>query len=293
MLTLRSDFLGDCTRFQGLPEAINEGQYLIPRLTRDELRLASTGPVNIAGATMTEPLVNRLLNYTYSHPDQLPVLQHALMRTWEHWQSHHREGEPLGLEHYQAIGTMADALTRHAEKAFNELPDEHSPQIAERLFKTLTEPSLGDRQICRPTRLDTLCRLTGASPDQLIAVSDVFRAGSRSFLTRSESSDPVIDLSHESLIRNWQRLSEWVNEETRSISIYRQLVQAALQYRDGNTGLLLDPALQVALDWRDQSQPNAVRAERFHPEFKTAMAYLDESRNAREDKDQIRSATAP
>lgn len=111
---------------------------------------------------MTEPLVNRLLNDTYSHPDQLPVLQHALMRTWEHWQSHHRKGEPL-------------------------------------------------------------------------------RAGSCSFLTLSESSDPVIDLSHESLIRNSQRLSEWVNEETRSISIYRQLVQAALQYRDGNTGLLLDP----------------------------------------------------
>lgn len=89
--------------------------------------------------------------------------------------------------------------------------------------------------------------------DQLTAVSDVFCSGSRSFLTLSDSSDPVIDLSHESLICNWQTLSEWVNEETRSITIYRQLVQAALQYRDGNTALLLDPALQVALDWREQS----------------------------------------
>lgn len=284
VLTLRSDFLGDCTRFQGLPEAINDGQYLIPRLTRDELRLAMTGPVSVAGATMTEPLINRLLNDTYSHPDQLPVLQHALMRTWEHWQSHHREGEPIGLEHYQAIGTMADALTRHADEAFNELPDEYSRQIAERLFKTLCEPGPGDRQIRRPTRLDTLCKITGASRDRLIAVTDVFCADSRSFLTLSESSDPVVDLSHESLIRNWQRLREWVNEETRSISIYRQLVQAALRYRDGNTGLLLDPALQVALDWREQSQPNAAWAERFHPEFKTAMAYLDESRSAREER---------
>src|SRR5260370_337672 len=26
--TMRSDFLGDCAQFQGLPEAINDGQYL-------------------------------------------------------------------------------------------------------------------------------------------------------------------------------------------------------------------------------------------------------------------------
>ncbi len=43
VLTMRSDFLGDCAQFQGLPEAINEGQYLIPRLTRDERRFAVTG----------------------------------------------------------------------------------------------------------------------------------------------------------------------------------------------------------------------------------------------------------
>jgi len=33
-LTMRSDYLGDCSQFWGLPEAINESQYLIPRLTR-------------------------------------------------------------------------------------------------------------------------------------------------------------------------------------------------------------------------------------------------------------------
>ncbi len=44
VLTMRSDFLGDCAQFQGLPEAVNDGQYLIPRMTRDERRFAITGP---------------------------------------------------------------------------------------------------------------------------------------------------------------------------------------------------------------------------------------------------------
>ena len=40
---------------QGLPEAINDGQYLIPRMTRDERRFAVTGPVGPAAAAGTPP----------------------------------------------------------------------------------------------------------------------------------------------------------------------------------------------------------------------------------------------
>ena len=62
LITMRSDFLGDCAQFQGLPEAINDGQYLIPRMTRDERRFAITGPVGVTRGKISEPLVNRLMN---------------------------------------------------------------------------------------------------------------------------------------------------------------------------------------------------------------------------------------
>ncbi len=50
VITMRSDFLGDCSQFYGLPEAINEGQYLVPRMTRDERRASIAGPVSVGGA---------------------------------------------------------------------------------------------------------------------------------------------------------------------------------------------------------------------------------------------------
>ena len=34
VITMRSDFLGDCATFAGLPEALNRSQYLTPRLSR-------------------------------------------------------------------------------------------------------------------------------------------------------------------------------------------------------------------------------------------------------------------
>jgi len=288
VLTMRSDFLGDCAQFQGLPEAINDGQYLIPRMTRDERRFAVTGPVGVTRGKISEPLINRLLNDVGDNPDQLPILQHALMRTWEHWQANRRDGEPIGLEHYQAIGTMTDALSRHADEAFNELPDERSRKIAEALFKALSWRGADNREIRRPTRLDTICKMTGASLGEVIAVVDVFRGGGRSFLMppigTQLQSDSVIDISHESLIRNWQRLKDWVNEEAQSVRIYRRVAETAVLHREGGEGLMQDPAFSFALDWRDKSHPTAAWGERYHPEFETAMTYLEQSRVAREER---------
>src|ERR1043165_8910105 len=240
--TMRSDFLGDCAQFQGLPEAINDGQYLIPRMTRDERRFAVKGPVGVARGKISEPLINRLLNDVGDNPDQLPILQHALMRTWEHWQAHRRDGEPLGLEHYEAIGTMSDALSRHADEAYNELPDEKSRKIAERLFKALSERGVDNREIRRPTRLDTICKITGASTAEVIRVIDVFRGGGRSFLMppigTELHADSVIDISHESLIRNWQRLKQWVNEEAQSVRVYRRVAETAVLHREGGNATI-------------------------------------------------------
>ncbi|MBT3345563.1 MAG: AAA family ATPase [Gemmatimonadetes bacterium] len=61
VLTMRADFLGACTVFEGLPEAINNGQYLIPRMARDEMRAAIEEPVRVAGASIDGVLVERLL----------------------------------------------------------------------------------------------------------------------------------------------------------------------------------------------------------------------------------------
>ncbi|MBV9209812.1 MAG: hypothetical protein JOZ52_04245, partial [Acidobacteria bacterium] len=292
VLTMRSDFLGDCAQFWELPEAINNGQYLIPRMTRDERREAITGPVAVGQGAMTEPLVNQLLNDVGDNPDQLPILQHALMRTWDYWLGRRRAGEPIDLPDYNAIGGMAEALSLHADEAFAELNPEQQA-IAEKLFKGLTEKGADNREIRRPMELHEICKITGASEAEVIAVIEVFRRKGRSFLMPPTTDaltgaaiplngESLIDISHESLIRNWKRLKTWVEEESRSARIYRRLAETAVLHQEGRAGLWRDPDLSIALAWREESQPNEVWAERYHAEFPLAMKFLDESVAARD-----------
>lgn len=292
VLTMRSDFLGDCAQFWELPEAINNGQYLIPRMTRDERREAITGPVAVGQGTISEPLVNQLLNDVGDNPDQLPILQHALMRTWDYWLSVRQGGEPMDIPHYNAIGGMAHALSLHADEAYEELSDAQKP-IAEKLFKGLTEKGTDNREIRRPMELREICELTGASEPAVISVIEVFRRKGRSFLMPPPTDavtgarvplnvDSLIDISHESLIRNWESLKKWVDEESRSARIYRRLAETAVLHKKGDAGLWRDPDLQIALAWREESQPNMAWARRYHPEFALAMDFLDQSVAARD-----------
>jgi hypothetical protein len=125
-----------------------------------------------------------------------------------------------------------------------------------------------------------------ASEDEVRAIIDVFRAEGRTFLMpplgTKLTSETVIDISHESLIRNWIRLQKWVDEEAQSARIYRRLAEAAVLHREGSEGLLRDPGLQIALDWFEKNKPNAAWAQRYHPEFDEAKKYLEASCQARE-----------
>ena len=54
VLTMRSDYLGDCAEFADLPETVAAGVYLIPRLERGQVRRAITGPVKVEPGTACE-----------------------------------------------------------------------------------------------------------------------------------------------------------------------------------------------------------------------------------------------
>jgi hypothetical protein len=280
VLTMRSDFLGDCAQFSGLAEAINEGQYLVPRLTREERKAAIAGPVGVGGGRISPVLLTRLVNDVGDNPDQLSILQHALNRTWSHWQSDEGDEGPISLPHYEAIGTMSHALDLHAEKAYADLAVGRQQQICEKVFKALTDASDG-RGIRRPTSLATLCALAEANQAELIEVMSVFRKQSRSFvmppLSETLEPDTVMDISHESLMRVWVRLKGWAAEEAQSAHRYRRLSETAVEHAARKADLLRDPELRLALDWREKTKPNAAWASLYSGDFEATMRFLSES----------------
>jgi hypothetical protein len=280
-VTMRSDFIGNCSVFPGLTQWINNSNYLVPQMTRDQKKMVIEGPISVAGGRISPRLVKRLLSDVGNNQDQLPILQHALMRTWDYWLANREPGEPIDLRHYQAVGKMSEALSLHANEAFDELST-RGKEIAEILFKGITEKSQDNKGMRRPGRLGLIAQLSEAEEEDVIAVVEHFRRSGRSFLMPAANiplnSDSMIELSHESLMRIWKRLSTWVDEEFESAQMYKRLSEAAAMYQIGKTGLWRPPDLQLALNWQKKQRPTREWAQRYDEAFERALVFLDTSR---------------
>lgn len=280
-LTMRSDFIGECSNYPGLTSEINRSNYLVPQMSREQKRSAIEGPVAVAGGKISDRLVKKLLNDVGNNQDQLPILQHALMRTWDHWMANHEPGEPMDLRHYHSVGKITQALSLHANELYDELTTREK-EIAEVLFKSITEKNQDNRGLRRPCRLGLVAQLAEASEDEVITVIDHFRQPGRSFLMPAAhiplNSDSMIELSHESLMRIWNKLAVWVEDEFESASMYKRLSEAAAMYQIGKTGLWRPPDLQLALNWQKKQRPTREWAQRYDEAFERAIVFLDTSR---------------
>lgn len=293
IITMRSDFIGECAYFQGLTQLINSSNYLVPHMGRENYREAIEGPVNYAGARIDPPLVEELLNHIGDRTDQLPVLQHAMMRTWTYWQELDEPERAISKSDYDSVGTMANAMSMHANEAYEEL-SARGKLICEKLFKTITEKGTDNKGMRRPTKAKTIMSIAGCTAPELFEVVDKFRVPSRSFITPRHNNelteDSIIDLSHESLMRLWDRLREWVEDEASSIQMYTRLSEASAMYQQGKTSLWRPPDLQLAINWRDQHKPTLAWAQRYDPAFERAMVYLrtSEKEYTQEEENKIR-----
>lgn len=293
IITMRSDFIGECAYFQGLTQLINNSNYLVPHMGRENYREAIEGPVRYAGAKIDPALVEILLDDIGDRTDQLPVLQHAMMRTWTYWQELEEPERAICKSDYDSIGTMSNAMSMHANEAYEEL-NPRGKEICEKLFKTITDKGSDNKGLRRPTKAGTIMSIAGCSAEELFSVVERFRVPSRSFITPRQNvalnEDSIIDLSHESLMRLWDRLTEWVEDEAASVQMYQRLSEASSMYQQGKTSLWRPPDLQLAINWRDQHKPTLEWAQRYDPAFERAMVYLrtSEREYTNEEENKIR-----
>ncbi len=270
VITMRTDFLGNCIAFDGLPEAINNGLYLTPRLNRDQLASVIESPLRLTGGEIDESLVAKLIN-TLGGEDELPVLEHALLRMWNQARSHgrtrleeadfsavcsRRQDAAVGIASHEGPRNeprISYAIDHHASEIYQRLTPQQG--IARRLFLCLSERSEG-QEIRRPQSFNELQKVIGAEQREgLLKVIDAFRAEGAGFLqpppAEAIADHTVIDITHESLIRQWQEFQTWLAEEQQDITELKEWRERAARRLSGG-GFLDENDHARAQKWRER-----------------------------------------
>jgi tetratricopeptide (TPR) repeat protein len=303
-ITMRSEYLGACALIEGLADAINAGMFLTPRMTRDLCHEAIVGPAAVCDIDIEPALVNRLLNDLANfapwddsdtsdqldrimrRADQLPLLQYTLNRMWLRARSARRDERiKLTITDYEAIGGLSGALNAHANQIFEELGKQRWP-VVEWVFRTLTAGSTIADAVRRPTRFDELVAACGGDEANVRAVVDAFRAPGVNFLVPEFdpkhprlAADAYVDISHESLIRQWKRLGEWLEQEARAAQQWRRLID-----RFGTGEPVRGRELANMMAWRNETKPNTAWAKRYGGDYPAVIAFLERSNQAQRRK---------
>jgi len=300
VITMRSEFLGACALIPGLAETINKGAYLTPRMDRAGYREAIIGPAKMMDVSLDDALVARILRDIVSfapwgsksgdddqlkrlsrRADQLPVMQHLMNRLWQIAANRPGDEVHITLADYEEIGGLRGALDAHGAEIMSSF-SAREELIVGRLFRALVDGNSIATATRRPQSLQELIAATETSQTELTRLIDRFRSADCNFLRPSVAQplepDTVIDISHESLIRQWSRLSDWVTEEARAASLWSRLAEAAELHRTGEGDLLHGLTLSNLSTWWEEDKPSRAWSERYPGDFDEVSKFLEASR---------------
>ncbi|WP_067970774.1 nSTAND1 domain-containing NTPase [Nocardiopsis trehalosi] len=274
VLVMRNDFYPRLAEAHpGLLQAAVPGSVNIPaQLTAAELRAIITRPALDAGARLEDGLCERIIaDLRDADPDRrtsatlLPPLQLALAHLWER-----RTDGRLTHDAYQRIGAVTGSLAAWCNSAVHKLPPSRRP-VAQRLLSALVRPAdeaLGIPATRQQVPLARLAALAAGAPGGREAPGEVFdevvSALSRDRIiitaTRPHSGgrpgEPVAELIHDALLRDWGELREWASRDQRfQVWLHRTTEHARRHAHSGvPADLLAGTALAEALDWARQRE---------------------------------------
>jgi hypothetical protein len=283
ILTMRSDYLGQCAMWDGFAETVNRAQYLLPKLSTLGLLRSIHEPARRASASVDDAVADRLLPVLRRELDGLPILQHALSRSWTFAKP--RDGKlVVDAAALDAVGGAGEALSRHADEAFA-IATRGDPKLqktADWIIRSLSDLDSDGRIIRRSISLKQLASEAGCDVGTARAILDVFRGDGCNLimpLAPDElTDDTIVSVSHEALLRQWKRVADprfdestgrpigLVFREFHDGLIWRALVVQADAYARDHESTLGPAATEQRLPWYQDIAERPGWARRYQPQ---------------------------
>ena len=226
LVTLRADFLDHPLRDPDFGKLLRAGMVAVAAPSEDELAEAIERPARRVGVRFEPGLVSQIVADVRDQPGALPLLQYALTELFAN-----RTGDVLTLEGYLATGGVVGALGRRAEDLharFRPPARAACRQVFLRLVSV--DPATHDTR--RRVRRNELRQLE-LEPDALDEV--LARYGDHRLLTFDReplTRTPTVEVAHEAILSQWDRLRGWTGERREHLLLHRRLVEAVAEWED-------------------------------------------------------------
>ncbi|MCG8422838.1 MAG: CHAT domain-containing protein [Proteobacteria bacterium] len=253
IITIRVDFLGACGDIVVDDSGIRLDQVaydeahrvFVAQMGPDQLRAAIEEPAQLVGLELEPGLANAMLDDIGAEPGALPLLQYTLDLLWQR-----RTGRMLTADAYRELGGVTGALQKRADGLIESFDSEQKKQ-ARRLLVRLV--GIDDQVGLDTRRRATVAQLRPSDPSERAAFDRVLDilVDARLLVGGDENGSATLEVAHEALIRKWNTLRTWLQEDREKLAELHELEGWAEQWQTYGT-LLKGEQLGYALRVRDK-----------------------------------------
>ena len=228
LLTLRADFYDRPLGYVGVAELMKSRAVTVTPLVPEELHRAVVGPAEGVGLHVDPALVADIVSDVAAQPGALPLLQYALTELFDH-----REGSTLTLEAYREIGGVSGALSRRAETLYRRL-NRSGQDAARQVFLRLVTLGNEGADTRRRVLRSELMSLEGEIEPRQTVIETFGTRRLLSFDRDPTTRGPTVEVAHEALLREWDRLRGWIEAAREDIRTQGRLAVAAREWVDAD-----------------------------------------------------------
>ncbi|MFY9610837.1 MAG: AAA family ATPase [Blastocatellia bacterium] len=241
ILTMREEFRSRIVELQALSPNLGDAWYSMRPMAYAELKAAVEKPAALVNLQFQSGIADDLVKKVLGQAAALPLMQFTLRALWEK-----RDRNRITWEVYRKVGDPLNALKASAEEFYNNLADEMQNEVKRILVELVRVDELLEayRQPVPKSRLLQAGSSRTEDVLRLLAEKDYVRV-----TAAAGDTDPVVEVKHESLVRNWPRFVSWIEEKRRQRRERLALTQAAERWAKSGKpqeGLLTGWQLETA-----------------------------------------------
>jgi len=163
-------------------------------------------PARKEGYHFDELLADIIIQDLEGTQNPLPLLEFTLYQLWDEY--YLKNGSILKKD-YERTGKVTGAIARWADEAYNNLQNTHQQELARQLFLSLI---CYNEEVTETRRIRLVSELVIKPRDEMQKVINTFIQHRLLITSNNNSSEEVIEIVHEALLKEWGTLRNWIRE---------------------------------------------------------------------------------
>ena len=247
VVTLRADYYDRPLQYPEFGDLMRHRVETVLPLSADELEHAIRKPAEQASVVFEDGLVSQIVSDVHYQAGALPLLQYALTELFER-----RDDRRLTHEAYQEVGGTGGALAKRADDIYLEADDESQELIRQMMLRLVTLGEGAEDARRRAERAEML--EIAHDPEVMDEIIDLYARSRLLALDHDPATRrPTVEVAHEAILREWDRLRGWLNDSREDIRQERAFARAAAEWYanvEDPSYLLTGSRLASAVAWR-------------------------------------------